>query len=409
MVHVWLNLLYSVVWISCRLGDVFKLERFKERGQAAMAFNCRQNCPGIAWGHSDTSWTLQKTSEPRRQTLHGCSEAPSQGRDVDKNEVLKSLQRLRKDAGATPERFELHALELMGAWGVEDGQAAVERLKEVVSTLPPAERDILTMSLGLTNGKGVGLQQRRQHYLTRGRKYATSDSDLYRKERDATDALVEALMPTVEEMLSSIEWLERQEDGESAGVVLSFFDGQDNSPLTPEERARLEEIAARGEPPQLRPMIVTTVGRYSSRRHIFVATAAPGETGPTIYVQARFASLKNLVIDEEFSFAVTHEDGHESYVEFLDGTLVITSPNHNTPKQIIFEMKVKEAPIGIGVPKGGGSFAAGLGNNVRYDSFSDNILMKNGGKLIFGDQEWVETLIEQSPGLKLHKLPNAAQ
>lgn len=311
---------------------------------------------------------------------------------MDKNAVLKTLQRLRKDAGATPERFELHALELMRAWGVEDGQAAVERLKEVLSTLPPAERDILTMSLGLTNGKGVGLQQRRQHYLT-GRKYATSDSDLYRKERDATDALVEALLPTVEEMLTPVEWIARNEDAEGAEAVLSLIDGRvlDNSPLTPDEQAQLEAIANRAV---TRPAPIETEVRWfgPNKRDVLVATMAPGDKDQPLIM------MFTVLNKREYCFGFAHEDGHETSIELTNGNLIISSLRHRTPKILTVEMGVKEVPVTFEVPEHG-DYAVAISYNVIGAPPKKPILIREGGRLIVGDRDWIEPLAKSEPDL----------
>jgi hypothetical protein len=112
---------------------------------------------------------------------------------VDSESLQNAIKRLRKRQGVTPERIESETPELLELWGVSEGTEALEKLTEAVEAGNTIDREILKVSLGLANTAGDSLVTRREKYLRRNRKYATSESDFFRKETAATLALVERI------------------------------------------------------------------------------------------------------------------------------------------------------------------------------------------------------------------------
>lgn len=142
-------------------------------------------------------WRVQET---QRDTDYAALIGPShleETRFMDLMHIRKIILALRRDVGATPERIELIAHELMDGWSVADGTEARSRLSQIVESMAPRHREVLTMSLGLSNSSGLKLEQRREALLGRKRKIATSESDLYRKESGATDELLEAIWESI--------------------------------------------------------------------------------------------------------------------------------------------------------------------------------------------------------------------
>lgn len=116
---------------------------------------------------------------------------------VDQETLQQLIKRLRRGQGATPERLETETPELLALLVASDGAAAVEKLRDLVDGLPTLHREVLKVSLGLANSEGYSLVERRTKFLKRKRPLATSESDFFRKERAATQALVIQLGATL--------------------------------------------------------------------------------------------------------------------------------------------------------------------------------------------------------------------
>lgn len=128
---------------------------------------------------------------------------------MDASEVRNLLLKMRRGRGVTPEVFEVHGQEILDRWGVADGVTAVEKLRGIVEGMHGPDRSILLMSLGLENSHDRNLTQRQAAYLKLTRKYATSKSDLYRKDDVALSRLASLILspPLSDERRHELEQL----------------------------------------------------------------------------------------------------------------------------------------------------------------------------------------------------------
>lgn len=108
---------------------------------------------------------------------------------MDRSSQLTALKRLRSGLGATPERMEYEAEELMSHWGSASGADAVEYLKRAVKMLPKKHAEVLATMFGFVYAKKA-LEGRREAYAAKVRK---SRATIVRAENDALEALLDSM------------------------------------------------------------------------------------------------------------------------------------------------------------------------------------------------------------------------
>lgn len=178
---------------------------------------------------------------------------------MDRSEQLTALKRLRLAQGATPERFEYEAEDLMAHWAVRSGTAAVAYLKRAVNELPKKHSESLSVMFGFTYPK-KGLELRREAYAQKiGKALAT----VKRLEADALEALLDALNaesepgtviefldwmlevdPSYQTERDDVERLLREAAGRRAERAQTPASEEHDDIFTPENRAKINYLKA---------------------------------------------------------------------------------------------------------------------------------------------------------------------
>ncbi len=122
--------------------------------------------------------------------------------NMTEDQLMEVVKALRQDVGVTAERLDNQGQRLIETLRATDAAAALQDLSRHVQSFNGADREILTVSLGLDNKARLTLGERRNRFLaTSGR----SLSDFVRKERSATLRLIARILKEADAAPAPIE------------------------------------------------------------------------------------------------------------------------------------------------------------------------------------------------------------